>query len=58
MAWLNAIEAFQETGNELPVNLKVRITEGNHVCPPPKKKDKNWALNRSFLLYSNEPCGM
>ena len=23
LAWLNAIEAYKETGNELPINLKV-----------------------------------
>ena len=24
LAWLNAIEAYIETGNELPINLRVR----------------------------------
>ena len=24
LAWLNAIEAYKETGNELPINLRVR----------------------------------
>ena len=32
LAWLNAIEAYKETGNELPVNLKVRQL-GIHLCP-------------------------
>ena len=28
LAWLNAIEAYKETGNELPINLRVSAKLG------------------------------
>ena len=31
LAWLNAIEAYKETGNELPINLRVRANHGTRL---------------------------
>jgi len=30
LGWFHAIEAYQNTGTDLPVNLKVRITHKQH----------------------------
>ena len=41
MAWLNAIEAYKETGNELPINLRVRaICQG--VPPDMEARVGQW----------------
>ncbi|KAK2569282.1 Cytosolic non-specific dipeptidase [Acropora cervicornis] len=68
LAWLNAIEAFQETGNELPVNLKF-VFEGMEESGSEglddlifKRKDTFFksvdyvCISDNYWLGKNKPC--
>ncbi|XP_074638703.1 cytosolic non-specific dipeptidase-like isoform X2 [Acropora palmata] len=69
LAWLNAIEAFQETGNELPVNLKF-VFEGMEESGSEgldelifKRKDTVFfksvdyvCISDNYWLGKNKPC--